>query len=397
MYLSPLNAQTPDIEREIKEHKSQRDLLIQGRYMLLDSLEAGKTEKAIEVRQYLMGLSEDLLPFLPEEYFLILYWTGEYDLLEEELGVWLLREGTRPDGVWQLAPEHAILPQLTRWTENHEEALRAAINENVYYGKQNEFLQLFLTYLLRGGYDPATDAQQEVNAEATQFLDRYPNSEWRDYIRENIRIRYELSPWFGGFNIGGGFNGLTRDLKGRYGNTGSLDVEIYGGRKQFGLAFDAHIGFMRNKNEETFTFDDGFQVSWLEDDPARLYRLSLNSFAHIPITPAWQLVPIAGIGMSAIEPTESALEDLPELEVFKSGWYETYNLGVGLQWRFRTWSNQDKIGLGSIYTEQSTYYLQLRYVYSQPQFQRKLRDFEGHYHTLTLSIGGFGRSWRRKY
>jgi len=396
MHLSPLNAQTPDLETEIKEHKSQRDLLIQGRYMLLDSLEAGKTEKAIEVREYLMGLSEDLLPFLPNEHFFILYWTREFDLLEEELRLWLLDDDMQPDGVWRLSPEHSILPQLARWTQKHEEELRTAIDDEVSFGRQNEFLQLFLTHLLRETYGAEAKTRAEINAEATSFLDRYPDSDWATYVRENIRFIYDLSPWFGGFNIGGGFNGLTRDLKNRYGNTGSMDFELYGGYHRFGLAFDAHIGFMSNKNEESYTFEDGFEVTWAEGDPARFYRLSLNSFAHIPITPAWNLIPIAGIGISAIEPTESDLENLPELEVFQSGWYETYNLGAGLQWRFRTNSNQSSYRLGSNYTEHSTFYLQLRYVYSEPQFQRNLRNFEGNYHTLTLSIGGFGRSYRRQ-
>lgn len=391
-----LTAQQPKIEKEIRAHKSQRDLLIQGRYMLLDSLEAGKTEKAIEVRKYLMGLSEDLLPFLPNEHFFILYWTQEFDLLQEELRLWLLDDGMQPDGVWRLAPEHSILPQLARWTQNHEEELRKAIDEEVYYGKQNEFLHLFLTHLLRGSYGADVATRAEINAEATHFLDRYPNSEWAPYVRENIRVIYDLSPWFGGGSIGGGFNGLTSDLKNRYGNTGSLDFELYGGYHRFGLAFDVHIGFMSNKNEESYTFDDGFEITWPEGDPARFYRLSLNSFAHLPITPSWNLIPIAGIGISSIEPTESDLEDIPELEVFKSGWYETYNLGAGLQWRFKTNSNQNIYNLGTNYSEQNTYYLQLRYIYSEPQFQRNLRDFEGHYHTLTLSIGGFGRPYRRK-
>lgn len=391
-----LTAQQPNIEKQIRAHSSQRDLLIQGRYMLLDSLESGKIEKAKEVREYLMGLSEDLLPFLPNEHFLILYWTREFDLLEEELRLWLLDEGIQPDGVWRLAPEHSILPQLLRWTSKHEEELRSAIDEDIEVGQQNEFLHLFLTHLLDGGYRSDSEAQQEVNAEATSFINRYPDSEWAAYVRENIRIQFEVSPWFGGFSLGGGYNGLTSDLKRRYGNTGSMDFELYGGYHRFGLAFDAHIAFARNKMAESHTFDDGFEITWPAGAPARLYRLSLNAFAHMPLTESWQIIPIAGIGISSIDPTESDMEDVPDLEVFKTGWFETYNLGVGVQWKFRQSINSGSLWYDQGYTEESTWYLQLRYIYSEPRFQRKLRDFEGHYHTLTLSIGGFGRSYRRK-
>src|SRR6056297_1762179 len=172
---SMLRAQVPEIENEIRAHRSEKELLIQGRYMLLDSLKAGNIEKVVEVRNYLMTLSDDLLAFLPSEYFLILYLTGEFEL-------------------------------------------RQSINDEVYFGMQNEFLQLYLTYLLKetySGFD--SPDQQEVNEEASHYLERYPNSEWNSYIREYIRIVYGPSSWFGGLAIGGGFMSLTQDLKRRYG------------------------------------------------------------------------------------------------------------------------------------------------------------------------------------
>jgi hypothetical protein len=391
-----LIAQQPQIEKEIRKHQSENDLIIQGRYMLLDSLKAGKTQKAIAVRDYILSISEELLPFSPEEHFLILYWTGEYDLLLEELRLWLLSDDTQIAGVWQLSPQYSILSQLIENSKKNEAELRATIDKEVYWGLEREFLQLYLSHLLNRVYRVDSDQQQAVNEEATAYLNRYPDAEWATYVRENIRVIYELSPWFAGGSLGGGFNGLTSDLKNRYGNTGSMDFELYGGYHRFGLAFDVHIGFMSNKNEESYTFDDGFEITWPEGDPARFYRLSLNSFAHLPITPSWNLIPMAGIGVSSIEPTASDLEDIPELEVFKSGWYETYNLGAGLQWRFKTNSNQNMYNLGTNYSEQNTYYLQLRYIYSEPQFQRNLNNFEGNYHTLTLSIGGFAQPYRRK-
>src|SRR6056297_1569830 len=215
---SMLRAQVPEIENEIRAHRSEKELLIQGRYMLLDSLKAGNIEKVVEVRNYLMTLSDDLLAFLPSEYFLILYLTGEFELLEEELRIWILDDDSKVEGVWQIKGEDYILPQLKLFAQKREIEIRQSINDEVYFGMQNEFLQLYLTYLLKetySGFD--SPDQQEVNEEASHYLERYPNSEWNSYIREYIRIVYGPSSWFGGLAIGGGFMSLTQDLKRRYG------------------------------------------------------------------------------------------------------------------------------------------------------------------------------------
>ena len=391
------SAQISDIETEIRSHKSEKELLIQGRYMLLDSLESGRTRKAREVLDYLMGLSEDLLPFLPDEYFLILYWLSDYDKLYDELQIYLLNDGAEVDGIWQLETADLILPQLRRWTRNHEDQIRKNIDEQIEPGERQDFLDLYLNQLLnREAYIIESERQKSLNADATEFINKYPNSKWTPYVRNYVRYRYELSPWFFGINFGGGYNGLTQDLKSRYGNTGSLDFELFFGYNRLGLAFDGHIAFLRNKMAESFTFDDGFEVTWPEDAAARFYRLSLNAFSHMKLSKDFYAVPIAGIGFSSIQPTESDMEDFPDLEVFKTGYFETFNIGVGIQWRFKKNIEEYSSIFSGAYREQSNWYLQLRYIYSEPQFQRKLAGFKGQYHTVTLSIGGFGRSYRRK-
>jgi hypothetical protein len=123
----------------------------------------------------------------------------------------------------------------------------------------------------------------------------------------------------------------------------------------------------------------------------------LKGFTHIHLGSKLIFAPIGGIGLSAIEPTESDMEDIPELEVFKTGYFETYSLGAMLRWKFGTSSNYNySIFLPHSYREESTWYLQLKYVYSEPRFERKLTGFEGHYHRISLGIGGFGSSYIRK-
>jgi len=391
-----LRAQVPEIENEIRAHRSEKELLIQGRYMLLDSLKAGNIEKVVEVRNYLMTLSDDLLAFLPSEYFLILYLTGEFELLEEELRIWILDDDSKVEGVWQIKGEDYILPQLKLFAQKREIEIRQSINDEVYFGMQNEFLQLYLTYLLKetySGFD--SPDQQEVNEEASHYLERYPNSEWNSYIREYIRIVYGPSSWFGGLAIGGGFMGLTQDLKRRYGNTGSFDFEIYGGYKQYGMAMDLLFGITENQIEQTYTFSNGDEIIWRAGEAATVFRGTLNFFTYLKITDKFTLVPIAGIGLSSINPSQDEEDRNQDLEVFETGEFETYSIGGALQWRFSRSSGTNNLFFGRN-PEESRWYLQLRYMYSEPRFQRKLTGFAGVYHNLTLSIGGFGRPYRRK-
>lgn len=393
---SMLRAQVPEIENEIRSHRSEKELLIQGRYMLLDSLKAGNIEKVVEVRNYLMTLSDDLLAFLPSEYFLILYLTGEFELLEEELRIWILDDDSKVEGVWQIKGEDYILPQLKLFAQKREIEIRQSINDEVYFGMQNEFLQLYLTYLLKetySGFD--SPDQQEVNEEASHYLERYPNSEWNSYIRKYIRIVYGPSSWFGGLAIGGGFMGLTQDLKTRYGNTGSFDFEIYGGYKQYGMAMDLLFGITENQIEQTYTFSNGDEIIWRAGESATIFRGTLNFFTYLKITDKFTVVPIAGIGLSSINPSQDEEDRNQDLEVFETGEFETYSIGGALQWRFSRSSGTNNLFFGRN-PEENRWYLQLRYMYSEPRFQRKLTGFAGVYHNLTLSIGGFGRPYRRK-
>jgi hypothetical protein len=390
-------AQVPTISDEIRSYKSQKELLIQGRYMLLDSLKAGKIEKVKEVRDYLMmDLDQDLLAFSPREYFLILYWTEEYDLLLDQMEIWAQEEIPEFDGLWILPLEDMILDRLARWTRKHRDSLDLRIDSAFPPGEAHDILHLFLNHLVLKGGVYGTE-QEVLNDEASEFLEKYPNSSYLNLVREEIRYQWVLSPWFGGVTLGGGFNGLTNDLKTRYGNTGSLDLELFAGYQRWGLMADLHFGFTSNKVKESYTFDDGFEVEWPAGSGARLYSFGLKGFTHIHLGSKLIFAPIGGIGLSAIEPTESDMEDIPELEVFKTGYFETYSLGAMLRWKFGTSSNYNySIFLPHSYREESTWYLQLKYVYSEPRFERKLTGFEGHYHRISLGIGGFGSSYIRK-
>ncbi len=390
-------SQVPNISNEIRAHESPKDLLVQGRYMLLDSLKAGKIEKVKEVRDYLMmELDRDLLAFTPGEYFLILYWTEEYDLLLDQLEIWAQDDIPEFDGVWSVPSEDMIFDRLARWTRRHRDSLDLRIDSVFPPGETHDILHLFLNHLTME--DGVYGADQEVlNEEATEFIEQYPNSDFINLVRERIRYQWELSPWFGGMTIGGGYNGLTRDLKTRYGNTGSIDFDIYAGYKRWGLMADFHLAFTKNKVNESYTFDDGFEVEWPAGSGARLYSFGLKGFTHIHLGSKWMIAPIGGIGISAVEPTESDMEDIPELEVFKTGYFETYSLGAMVRWKFgKSSNNNSSIFIPNGYQEESTWYLQLKYVYSEPRFQRKLVGFEGHYHRISLGIGGFGRSYRRQ-
>lgn len=203
------------IENELDQSKSE--LVRKGRDYLLEKFLDRDYDKVKEIKDYLLGLeTEDFLAFIPAEYWHILLWTREYDVL--------LAEFRQIDSAYITALDKKVMPyrgrlidQLYRRSMEDEHQLRFYLQEAQLSQEDFDFLSLYLDWDLKPenqrGYlhyygslclgDCYGD--KEINELADKFLAQYPHSGYEWFVRHFIRVKYGKND----FGIGMGIDLCT--------------------------------------------------------------------------------------------------------------------------------------------------------------------------------------------
>ncbi|MBO4328092.1 MAG: hypothetical protein J5831_01625, partial [Bacteroidales bacterium] len=135
------------IENELDQSKSE--LVRKGRDYLLEKFLDRDYDKVKEIKDYLLGLeTEDFLAFIPSEYWHILLWTREYDVL--------LAEFRQIDSAYITALDKKVMPyrgrlidQLYRRSMEDEHQLRFYLQEAQLSQEDFDFLSLYLDWDLK--------------------------------------------------------------------------------------------------------------------------------------------------------------------------------------------------------------------------------------------------------
>src|SRR5690606_24539297 len=210
-------AQEENLEQEIMNYSGTRTQLItKGRSLLLDKFLEGDIEKVKEVKDYLINEveNEDYIALYPGEHWMILYWTGEHERLQE------LVVQFNQDSIAQY--QHKIAPQYDRlyhkliersW--DRLEVLEDKINNSQLDLQTKDFLLLHLNFMVSG--EPVRKlSQEEVNTMADLYLETHPGNRFDEYIKNNIRFKFVPSKWAFGFEFFSGFGFFTGELKDLY-------------------------------------------------------------------------------------------------------------------------------------------------------------------------------------
>jgi hypothetical protein len=198
-----LFCQVDNIEQQILNYDDSKSVIIsKGRSLLLDKFLENDIEKVREIKNYLIekGEDEDYVALYRDEYWLILYWTKEYEQLlnsvksyspnsyDEYRSYSYSWRGYRGWDDKRIYPMRDVLfdKLLQSSIENEFEIINQIKSADIDL-EEKRFLQLNFASLIK----KRESYIDTLNLQAESFKETYPSSEYNDYIRYFIKHKVE--------------------------------------------------------------------------------------------------------------------------------------------------------------------------------------------------------------
>ena len=375
-------SQIDSMEKQILNYDDSKSVIIsKGRSLLLDKFIENDTDKVKEIKNYLLekGEDENYIAFYPAEYWLVLYWTNEFEELANSI---VKYDSTKIVSYYtRIRPSQDMLYSklLLKSRENVQKIKNMIQNASIDI-EVRDFLHLNLESLIMEN-EPFQDT---LNSQADDFLKAYPETEYKDFTQKHIKFKLVPKNWGMAFEFFSGFGIFTGTLNKNYTNNVPLGIAFDICYKRFELYLRDYIGF--NSTKKDFDYSKG------------VYEKGSSTMVFIPEASMgfavlendrFKLAPFAGIGGLHICPPLGKTDKESELnEVSISAF--TYNLGVSIDLKFGK--------NGYSFRPKSSYgFLRVRYGYSIPNFSKKYDEISGGTHYITIGVGGFSRGLKREY
>lgn len=382
----------------LSREASDIEIITKGRSLTLEHLQKGDLYALKEVKAYLTAeAGNPYRAYLPVEYWLLSFWSEEYEILLQEAklfsadidwqeeGYWEMPERYRPSSLLRMIAENDRLSQeVGRKSAESYLPLTVTIDAASLSNEEKAFLKLWLYALLFTPERVDNEAEMaELNGMADTFLESYKGSEYCDYTRRFIRYRFRPGKWGFGYELFLGYNALTGGLNRHFGNSiaGGFAFNVL--YRDFDLSLRFNYASAKSRREVIHR-----DITWPADVGG--YLVGADLALHYPVYQSNDLkvMPFVGIGGMGIGPTDVEIKNHPELEDFKE--LSTLNYLFGLELKLNSWSRDvDLSGSGGGY-------LGIRYSYYMPHYKRTHELLEGNMHMITLSFGGFGRPVKRE-
>ena len=375
-------SQVDSTERQILSYNDSKSVIIsKGRSLLLDKFLENDMDKVKEIKDYLLekGEDENYIVFYPAEYWLILYWTNEF----EELSSSIIKYDSAKIASYytRICPSQDMLyAKLLLKSRENVQTITNLIKKADIDLEIRDFLQLNLESLVIEN----ESFQDTLNIQTDNFLKAYPETEYKDFTRKYIKFKLVPKNWGMAFEFFSGYGIFTGTLSNNYTNNVPLGVAFDICYKKIELYLRDYIGF--NSTKKDFDYSTG------------VYEKSSSTTVFIPEASLgfaaldndrFKLAPFAGIGGLLIAPPFAKTDKEPELKEVSISAF-TYNLGVSFDIKFGK--------KGYAFRPKSSYgFLRIRYGYSIPNFSKKYDEFSGGTHYITVGVGGFSRGLKRKY
>lgn len=378
---------------------SDLEMILKGRSLTLEHLQKGDLYALKEVKEYLAHeTGNPYNAYLPVEYWLLSFWTEEYDILLQEAkefstgidwqnnGNWVMPEKFHPSSLLIMVSNNDRLSrELGKKSAESYLPLTFTIDNTDLNKEEKEFLRLLLYGMLFSPQDVENGEEMaELNQMATDFLKTYKGSEYADYTRRFIRYHFKPSNWGFGYEFFVGYNAFTGGISRHFSNNMSAGFAFNALYRDLYLSL--RINYAGTKTKQEITKNN---TSWPTD--VRGYLAGADLALHYPLYQSrdFRLMPFIGIGGMGIGPTDTEIDKQPDLKNMKE--FSTFNYLAGLELQLNSWDQEvDLTSTGGLY-------LGIRYTYYMPNYKRKYDALEGNMHMITISIGGFGRPMKRHY
>ena len=387
--LTAVVGQTDDSIRQeiLGQSNSKLEILTKGRSYLLDNLQKGDLYKVREIKDALIHeVNNDVNEaFFPGEYSLILYWTEEYaDLLD-----YIQTDGAKTE-TYRAKPMLNVLANTDQLYKNISEKSAESYDVMIHFldeaqltNEQKDFLELHLYWMLFGPNNATeTESLDEMNERADAFLQEYPNSQFEQYVRSNIRFKLAQSEWGLGWEIAMGYAGVRGNMANQFKDGFLMRLSLDGSFKKTILSLNLNIGGGSTKVD--FPYQD---TQWYKGSHALMTEIDLSLGYRVLEVQKFSFTPFVGFGAINFGPGVQEIEDDQVLENLN---LTAQNYLAGLNCTFHLRANDSPFKEGGSF-------INLRYTFAKPQYNGRHGIDSGTMHWVTLGWGMNGRPIRRLF
>jgi hypothetical protein len=380
-------AQIDSIEYEIMNYENTRsEIISKGRRLMTDKLIMDDFQKMKAIKDYLLEKFADIENpvFLDQEYWLILYWTQEFDDLLSSIEKYIIvSENQEYNGSSNhtFHPEDQLLEQLVKKSNESKNLIEIIINNTGLSDEESDFLKLHLNYcLFSSGYTSLT--QDSLNMLSDQFFFKYPSSTFRVFIKKVIQYKIKISDFGFGYDffIGYGFfkGGISESLI-DYAPFGfSIDLMV----RNFDFNFGIGLGV--TTLSKTIVYNN---IRWEKDMKADIYFPTVSLGYNFNLNNRLSISPYAGVCNFYITPTYEDIQSYPQLEYISMHSNASPLFGIG----FNYYSRPATFSVHRQRNLQFQGFIKLKYTYYQSGFNKDYYGLDGAMHTICMSFGGISR------
>ncbi|MDR0518205.1 MAG: hypothetical protein LBH25_14315 [Fibromonadaceae bacterium] len=358
------------IFNQSKHEKSE--IIAKGRSLLLEKFLNNELNEVKEIKDYLKNIEKEYYSvFYDTEYWLILYWTNEYDELLNSVKTLKSQNDYKR---WYLLNSSLELKLKEKSSLNAQNILNQIQNASI-GTEARDFLQLNFKAIVSGTKGAFQDS---LNILANDFLKTYPETEYKAYIKKNIIFEYIPSNWGFGSKFFSGYCILTGELNNSYTNYIPLGVafDIY--YKRFEFSMQAYFNSIKSKTKKDFSYSKGV---YKKDEGMQTLIDEVSLGYNIIDYDSFKISPFFGIARTTIEPTEiNEIEELKEISINALAYTTGLNLSVRIYDPFVEAKVKTSGGV----------FLRLRYEYVMPNLSRKY-DISGGMHFITIGVSVFAK------
>jgi hypothetical protein len=382
--------QTDSLETAILSYENKQVTLVyNGRAMLTDAFLDGDLEKVGNVLHYLETQveNEDYIALYDLEKWVLYLWTAQYHKVlpmlrhyEPERNLRLRWTNRRIEPMPDLLAE-----KLLEKTEAAYPTLLAQLEATSLAPAEKSFLKMFLGWILFESNSSIITADQ-LNEASNDHLQRFPNSDFRDFVGKFINQEVTLSKRGLGFEFFSGYGIYGGGLRENFGHHIPLGVAFDFYYKKWVFGFRDHIGI--GKTDKAIDFE---QVTWEKRETFNHFLIELSIAHEVLDNERWKIFPFAGVTFSNISPTEAAVKNNPALDGAELKWHPLPVAGVNFDLKLNSPYSQDpkwRDGYGI---------LRVRAGFCPTRFDKKLPGMDGSTVYLTVGIGGVARRVVKKY
>ena len=373
-------SQIDTTKRQILNYEDSKSLIIsKGRSLLLDKFLENDMDKVREVKNYLIekGEDENYIALYPMEYWFILYWTKEYEELSNNI---LTFDSIKIASYYtRILPSQDMLSTKLQ-SKSIEKALTIInqIQSSDIPHEEKKFLLINFESLIMKN----ESFQDTLNIQADNFLKMYPETEYEDFIKKQIRFKLVPKNWGLAFEFFSGYGIFSGTFKDNFTNNIPLGIAFDVCYKRFELYLRDYIGFNKTK------VDLDYSVGTYEKRSSAMVFLPEASLGYAALDKdRFKLAPYAGIGGIHICPPLGKTEKIPELDEISMSTF-TCNFGANFDIKFG--------GKGYSFRPKASYgFMRIRY-----GFCLAINGSErvsGSTHYITIGFGGLSRGLKRKY